>query len=86
MAVPALACRPLDDVAALEAIVARDGLVVVGAQGQPRLSGAMAEIRPGPIGGVETVGELRLSAADGEPPTASSQRAQHAAHTRWAAR
>ncbi|MEJ7894371.1 MAG: P27 family phage terminase small subunit [Solirubrobacteraceae bacterium] len=83
-AVLGLACRQADDVAALEAVLARDGVVVEGSSGQPRLSGVVSELRQARLATAKLLGELQLPDAAEQPASASSKRAQKAAHARWA--
>ena len=47
----ATACRQADLVAALEDVLARDGLIVAGSAGQPRLTPVAAELRQARVGG-----------------------------------
>lgn len=78
-----LAARQADDVAALERAVKRDGRMVAGSAGQPRLHPAVIEIRQGRLAVARLLGELELPDAEEEPRTASSRRAQHAAQARY---
>jgi phage terminase small subunit len=84
LAVLEAACRQADDVAALEAAVARDGVVGVGAAGQPRLNAAVAETRQARLALARLVGQIDLPDERGQPQTAASIRARRAANTRWA--
>jgi hypothetical protein len=83
IAILRLACRQVDDVAALEAVVERDGLVVDGAQGQPRLSQVVSELRQGRLAAMRLLGELHLPDVEQVPRSLRSQRAQRAADARW---
>lgn len=77
------AARQADDVATLEAGL-RDGFVVKGSKGQPRLSAAVTEVRQGRLALARLVAELRLP-ADGAEVGKNPTKAR-AASTRWAAR
>lgn len=83
LAVLEVACRQLDDVAALEAVIARDGMVVAGSQGQPRLNAAVAEVRQGRLALGKLLGLLALPDEAERPLTAASRTAQKAANARW---
>lgn len=79
----AAAARQADDVATLEAGL-RDGFVVKGSKGQPRLSGAVTEVRQGRLALARLIAELRLPSDGvqvGKNPTK-----QRAAAVRWNAR
>jgi len=86
LAILRAACGQADDLAALEAAIAKQGVVAIGSQGQPRLNALVTEARRGRLAVARLLGELDLSAADAEPRTARSRRAQRAAQTRWDAR
>jgi hypothetical protein len=86
LAVLAAACRQADDLAALEAVIAEEGVVAIGSKGQPRLSSLVTEVRQGRLALTRLLGELDLTDANAEPRTARSRRAQHAATSRWHAR
>ena len=79
----ALAARQGDDVAKLEALVKRDGPMVVGSAGQPVLHPAVAEIRQGRATISRLLGQLELPDAEEEPRTEAGRRAQRAARARW---
>lgn len=83
LAVLETACRQADDVAALEVLIANDGLTVAGSAGQPRLNPAVAEARQGRIAFAKLLGALALPAEDGKPQTHASRTAQKAANVRW---
>jgi phage terminase small subunit len=85
LAVLEAACRQADDVAALEAAVARDGVTVVGAAGQARLNAAVTELRQARLALARLLGQVDFPDEGGRPVTEASRRAQHAANTRWAA-
>jgi P27 family predicted phage terminase small subunit len=86
LAILAAACRQADDVATLEEAVARDGVMIAGAQGQTRLNAAVTEARQGRVALARLLGELDLSDPDAEPRSARSRHAQKAARARWDAR
>jgi phage terminase small subunit len=79
----AAAARQADDVAALEAVVKRDGVTVVGSAGQPRVHPAVAEARLGRAVLARLLGDLRVDTQDVTAATAASRRAQRAADARW---
>lgn len=76
----AAAAHEADDIATLEAGL-RDGFVVEGSKGQPRLSGAVTEVRQGRLALARLIAELRLPAEGaqvGKHPVK-----QRAAQVRW---
>ncbi len=77
------ACRQLDDVAMLERLLARDGPIVEGSMGQPRLSPIVGELRLGRLAAAKLLGDLVLPDEDAKPMTARSERARRAANSRW---
>ncbi len=81
----ALACRQLDDVARLEELLDRDGLIVAGSSGQPRLSAALAELRLSRLAAARLLDALGLPVEGEEPSTATTtaRRARRAAAARW---
>ncbi len=85
--VPALllAARQLDDVARLEELLDRDGLVVAGSSGQPRLSAVVAELRLSRLAAARLLDALGLPVEGEEPSTATTtaRRARRAAAARW---
>jgi phage terminase small subunit len=85
LAILEAACRQADDVAALEAAVSRDGVMVEGAAGQRRLNGAVSELRQARLALGRLLGQVDLPDERGRPVTESSRRAQRAANVRWAA-
>jgi hypothetical protein len=85
-AILAAACRQADDVAALEEAIAKQGVVVEGSQGQPRLSPLVTEARQGRLAVARLLGELDLADPDAEPRSAKWRRARHAADARWDAK
>jgi P27 family predicted phage terminase small subunit len=86
VAILSAACRQADDVAALEAAIAEDGVVATGSRGQPRLNPLVTEARQGRLAVARLLGELDLSDPDAEPRTARSRRAKQAADARWDAK
>ena len=84
LALLALACRQADDVAALEEVLERDGFIVPGSNGQPKLTAVVAELRQGRLAMSKLLDQLALP-ADDEPVgrTPASRRAQKAARARW---
>jgi hypothetical protein len=86
LAILEAACHQADDVAHLEALVATDGMMVVGSVGQRRLHPAVTEARNGRL----ALGKLlaQLSLPEGAQPIRSeaSTRAQRAADARWRAK
>lgn len=84
LAILRLACGQADDVAALERALKDGGVVVAGSQGQSRLNAVVGELRQARIAVSRLLGEIELPAADEEPRSAGSRRAQRAAQVRWA--
>ena len=78
-----VACRQADDVAALEELIAADGLIVAGSSGQPRLNAAVTEVRQGRLALGKLLGQLALPDEDDRPMTASGSQARKAADARW---
>ena len=84
LAVLAVACRQADDVAALEALLVRDGLIVAGSNGQPRLNAAVTEVRQGRLALSKLLDQLALPDDDAQVGlTPASRKAQKAANARW---
>jgi hypothetical protein len=82
-----LAARQADSVAALEAILARDGMTTTGSAGQPRLNPAVAEVRQGRLALERLLGALALPIdADDAGLTLRQKQARKAAQSRWARR
>lgn len=80
-----LACRQLDDVARLEALLDRDGLVAIGSSGQPRLSQVVAELRQSRLAASRLLDALGLPLDDtGAVASPAAKRARRAAESRWA--
>lgn len=78
-----LACAQADDVAALEVLLASDGLVVPGSSGQPRLSAVVSELRQSRLALAKLLGAIALPSGEDRPRTAAQQRGSRAAHVRW---
>lgn len=77
-------CHQADDVAALEAAIKRDGMIVAGSTGQQRLNGAVTEVRQGRLALGKLLAQLALPVDEeqaGRSP--ASRRAQHASNSRW---
>ena len=79
-----LAARQADDLAALERMLAEQGLVVAGSKGQPKLSGAPAELRAQRAALAKLVSQLAIP-MDGElvGRTPAQRKAARAAAARW---
>ncbi len=77
-------CRLLDRLDALAAVVARDGEVVRGSTGQPRLHPALAEQRQTALALGRLLDVLGLDEHVGEvPESATTRKARRAAESRW---
>lgn len=76
-------CRLLDRQDVLAAAVARDGEVVPGSTGQPRLHPALAESRQTALAIARLVDALGLDAEVEQPESATTRKARKAAETRW---
>lgn len=77
-------CRLLDRQNALAAAVRRDGEVVVGSTGQPRLHPALAESRQTALAIGRLLNELGLDRSDAEEnETITTHKARRAAEARW---
>lgn len=80
-------CRLLDEVEALRAAVARDGMVVAGSTGQPRVHPALGEMRQHRLALGKLLAQLALPDADGESlPSPVQARGRRGAAARWGAR
>lgn len=78
------ACRTLDDLDRLQAVVEELGTVVTGSTGQPVINAALTEARGQRVILHRLIAALQLPAADGKPvPAASSARGSTAARARW---
>jgi phage terminase small subunit len=79
-----LACRQADDLAALEAQLRIEGLVVIGSKGQSRLSGLPTEIRLQRAALGRLIAALALpEETEEEGLTPAQRKAQRAAQARW---
>lgn len=78
-----LACAQTDDLAALDAAVERDGVVVRGSAGQPRLNAAVTEARQARIAIARLLADLPLPNEREAPESLATQRARRAAEARW---
>jgi len=83
LAILEVACHQADDVAALERVIAADGMVVTGSAGQSRLNGAVSEVRQGRLALGKLLGALALPDEEDRPLSATSKTAQKAANARW---
>ncbi len=79
-----LAARQLDDVARLEALLDRDGLIVTGSAGQPRLSSVVTELRQSRLAAARLLDALALPVDESGSATPAVKRARRAAESRWA--
>ncbi len=80
-----LAARQLDDVARLEELLDRDGLVVPGSAGQPRINGVVSELRLSRLAAARLLAGLALPGEEeGTAATPAARRARRAAQARWA--
>lgn len=77
------ACRQADDIARLEEAITRDGCIVEGSAGQPRLNQAMTEVRQGRIALQKLLGAIGWPNDAGEVVTLRQRQARSAAHQRW---
>lgn len=84
------ACRVLDTIDALSALVDADGLTVPGSRGQTTVHPAVAEIRQQRITLSRLLRQLDLDAEEDDAEdvapavfSVNTQRAQHAANERW---
>jgi P27 family predicted phage terminase small subunit len=80
-----MAARQADDLQRLETVIAKDGAMVTGSQGQPVVNPAIVESRQARLAINRLLGELSLpdDEDDEEPKTAAGRRAQRAANARW---
>jgi P27 family predicted phage terminase small subunit len=84
LAILAAACRQRDDLAKLEASIAKFGVMSVGSKGQPVVNPAVSEARQARLAIGRLLGEISLpDEAANRPLTGRSRRAKHAADTRW---
>lgn len=82
-AILGLAARQADDLALLDAAVARDGAMSVGSKGQPVVHPALQEARQARITIGRLLGQLGLPDETGARGTAASLRGRRAAQARW---
>lgn len=75
-----LARRQADDIEALEAALAVEGLTVQGSQGQPRLNPVVGELRLSRLALLRMLSELRVS---DQGPLSKNPVKQRAANIRW---
>ena len=81
-----LAARQADDVARLEADIAKRGVTVPGSRaGQQVLNPSIAEVRQGRLALGKLLGQLELPDLAGERRGGASRNAQRAALARWRA-
>ena len=81
-------CRTLDTIDALAAAVERDGVMLIGSQGQQVLNGAVAELRQQQAAYARLVTQLNIDGAE-QGETLRTPRAASASATakrRWAGR
>lgn len=79
-----LACRQADDLAALERVLADEGVMSVGSAGQPVTHPAVAEARQARLAIGRLLGQLALPDEEAEKATtAAGRHGQQAAETRW---
>lgn len=85
-AILALAARQADELALLEDAIDSDGVIAVGAAGQPRLAAAVTEARQARLAIGRLLGQIAMPDEDEQPLTQAGQRARHAANARWSRR
>ncbi len=77
-------CRLLDECEALRAVVERDGQIVAGSAGQPRVHPALGELRQHRLALGRLLAQLALPDPEGEAlPSPLQARARKAARERW---
>src|SRR4051812_37082761 len=78
-------CRLLDTTDALAAAIRRDGHMIAGASGQPRVNGAITELRNAQLALSRLLAALALPAEDGSTLASPARiAARQAAGSRWA--
>lgn len=77
------ACRSLDRIDALEALVVTEGQTVIGSTGQTVLHPGIAEARQQRLVLGRLVKQLDLPEEDARPVSSASEKAAHAARERW---
>lgn len=80
-----IAARQADTVAALEALVAEEGMKVIGSTGQLRLNPAVGELRQGRLCLAKLLGELAVpvDGLESRVESPAAKRAGKAAQVRW---
>ena len=78
----ALACRQMDDIVLLQAVLATDGPITTGSTGQPVLSSVVGELR----NARQSVARLIKQIDFGNEKLSASQQARAAARARWGGR
>lgn len=77
-------CRTLDEMEALQAVLATAGPITTGANGELRAHPALAELRGARLIVSRLLSQLGLPDDAGQPaPSATTRRAQRAANVRW---
>lgn len=78
------ACRTLDLIDELAGVVRRDGVMTVGASGQPVVNGAVGELRQYQAHAARLLTQLNLDSAEvGQVLSAKQAQARAAAQKRW---
>lgn len=84
LSILAAACSQADDVAALEAVISKQGPMATGSTGQPVVHPAVSEARQGRLALGRLLGLLALPPGEAGPAsTAAGQRGHRAAEARW---
>jgi hypothetical protein len=79
-----LACKTADDIAALEATLAGEGVIVSGSKGQLRINGAVPELRLQRAALAKLVQALEVDEDEAKPhQSQASRKASAAAQARW---
>jgi hypothetical protein len=78
-----LAARQSDDLAALEKVIAKEGVGSVGSAGQPVVHPAVVEARQSRLAVGKLLDTIRFADPDGALLTGAGRHAQGAANTRW---
>ena len=74
LAILRAAAKQADDVRGLEEALTRDGLTVVGSQGQPRMNPMITELRQSRLALAKLLESIALPTADDRPVSRSQQR------------
>ena len=77
------ACEVADRIAALEAVIAEEGVTVAGSKGQPRLHPAVAEVRQSRLAMARLLGQIAIETGEGHLANAASIHGRRAATARW---